>query len=48
MNQILVSVAKAVLITIISSIATIAVERLRQSNSYQQGSSYDDDYDRWQ
>lgn len=48
MNQILVSVAKAVLITIISSITTIAVERLRQGNSYAQGDCYDDEYDRWQ
>jgi len=50
-GQILESVIKAVMLTIISSLAAIAVEKIRRYNedrnedSWQQ--PYDGDYDRW-
>jgi len=50
-NEIIAAVAKAVLVTLISTIAAITVEKIRRYNEdrnedgWQQ--PYDGDYDRW-
>ena len=51
MNQILLAVAKAVLVTLVSTLAAIGIEEIRKYNEdrnedgWQQ--PYDGDYDRW-
>jgi hypothetical protein len=49
-NQILSAILKAVLVTLVSTIAAVAVEKIRQYNKdkddyYHQ--PYDDEYERW-
>jgi cell division protein FtsN len=52
-NQILAAIVKAVLVTFIGTVATIAVEKIRRhnedrhENDYYHNQPQYDDYDRW-
>lgn len=51
MGQIFAAIAKAVLVTLVSTLAAIAVEKIREYNedNYQPewNKSYDDEHDHW-
>lgn len=51
MNQILAAIAKAVLVTLVSTLATIAVDKIRRYNEDRNEDDYyqpqHDEYDHW-
>ena len=53
MNQILAAVVKAVLVTLVSTLAAIGIEKIRRYNQdkreddYYRQNHYDDDHENW-